>query len=143
MAESNRKFKTLLLDPKLQLRLIFYFVCLFMVSTVSIYAVIYLFFYRFTQKAINVGLPEGHVFYHFINGLKYDLDIAFLAFSLFNMVLLIGCGILISHKIAGPMYRIKKFLTSDNIKNEKFVLRQGDFFREIEPVMENLKQKIK
>ncbi len=143
MAVSNRKFKTLLLDPKLQLILISYFVFLFMISTLSIYGVIYLFFYRFTQKALSVGLPADHVFFHFINGLKYDLDMTFLAFSVFNMVLLIGCGILISHKIAGPVYRIKKFLTSENIKNERFVLRKGDFFRDVEPIMENLKQKIK
>lgn len=139
----KRHLKNYLLNPQFQLKFISYFIGMFLISSLSLYSVSFMFFWKLKQKALNVGIPDGHVFFRFIDGQKADLDALFLILVLLNFILLIGAGIVISHRVAGPFYKIQKYLGHDIFEDQTFKLREKDFFKEIEPVMNNLKNKIK
>jgi sensor histidine kinase YesM len=139
----QRKLRNYLLNPEFQFRLLGYFVGLFFLTTVSLYSASYLFFWRLNQKALNVGIPPGHVFFKFISNQKHDLDLVFIILTLVNLLLLLGTGIIVSHRIAGPFYKLKKYLKEIGPDSETFRLRDKDFFRDIEAVVNSLKDRIK
>ncbi|WP_408099029.1 hypothetical protein ACJVC5_08940 [Peredibacter sp. HCB2-198] len=61
----------------------------------------------------------------------------------FNFLLLIGTGFMVSHRIAGPLYKLKKHLGEMNRDSQNFKLREKDFFKELEPLVDSLKEKMK
>ncbi len=140
---SPRHFKNLLINPKFQFKLLSYFVALFFLTTISLYSTTFLFFYRMKEKALNVGIPDGHIFFKFLGNQKHDLDTLFIGLAVFNFLLLIGVGFIISHRIAGPIFKLKKQLGQSSSDSEDFKLRQTDFFQELEPLVKALKDKTK
>lgn len=141
--KKNRNLQNFILDPKLQGKLLSYFVGLFMMTTASLYSVSYFFFWRIKDKAMKVGIPENHVFYRFIDGQKTDLDMIFIALVVFNLFLLLGTGIVISHRIAGPIYRFKEYLKNIGPDSKDLKLRPKDFFKDLEVIINGLKDKLK
>jgi hypothetical protein len=94
-----------------------------------------------TKKGMSVGIPEGHVYYQFLHNQKHDLDMLFLGLAAVNFALLIGVGFIVSHRIAGPIHKIKTFL-KDPKSHDKIQLRQNDFFQELGPIVNDLKDKM-
>ena len=141
--KTQRKPQNILILPKFQLKIMGYFLSLFLLTTLSLYSTSYLFFSRLNQKALNVGIPEGHVFFKFIANQKHDLDSFFVALAVVNFLLLIGVGLIISHRIAGPVYKLKKYLTEVERDSHDFRLREGDYFRDLEGPVNTLKDKLK
>jgi hypothetical protein len=139
----KRKIKNILLNPQFQLKLMSYFVGLFILTTISLYSTTFLFFWKLKEKALNVGIPPGHVFFRFLDNNKADLDLLFIGLALFNFILLISSGFIISHRIAGPLYKIKKHLQEMDPETNDFKLRETDFFKDIEPVMNDLRKRMK
>lgn len=140
---NNRKIKNVLLNPAFQLKLLSYFIGLFLLSSITLYSTSYLFFKRLNDKALQVGIPEGHVFFKFLENQKADLDQLYLLLSGVNLLLLLGTGLLISHRLAGPIHKLKNYLREMNKDSGTFKLREKDFFKELEPVVEELKGKLK
>lgn len=140
---SPRKINNILIDKKFQFKLLGYFVFLFFVSTISLYLTTYLFFYRLKEKALHVGIPEGHIFFNFIGNQQHDLDMLFMGLAAFNFILLVGVGFAISHRIAGPIFKLKRQLSLISEESDDFKLRETDFFQELEPLIYELKNKIK
>ncbi len=136
-----RKLKNILIEPQLQLKLMSYFFFLFILTTISFYGTAYFFFWRLQNKAIQVGIPDGHVFFSFLGNLKYDFDILFIVLALFNFALLIYFGFTVSQRVAGPFYKAKRYLTNLNQETETFRLRKNDFFKELEPIINDLKDR--
>jgi hypothetical protein len=143
MNSPHRSLKTLLISPAFQLKLIGYFLGVFAITTVTLYSTIYLFFHNLRSKALSVGIPEGHVFYRFIENQKYDMDLLFLALSGINLFILLGIGFMVSHRIAGPLKKISAHLDSMDQEKPQLVLRENDFLKELVGPINNLKQKLK
>lgn len=141
MAIKERSWTSILINKAFQLRLLSYFVLLFFLTTVSLYSTTYLFFWNMKTKGLNVGIPEGHVYYQFLENQKNDLDLLFIGLALLNFVLLISVGFIISHRIAGPVHKIKQFL-KDPKSQEDVHLRESDFFKELGPIVNDIKKKI-
>jgi len=141
--ESPRQLKNILINPKFQFKLLSYFVVLFFITTISLYSTTFLFFYRMKEKALNVGIPTGHVFFKFLGNQKHDLDTLFIGLAAFNFFLLIGVGFILSHRIAGPIFKLKKQLSQISEDPTEFKLRESDFFQELEPLVNDLKDKTK
>lgn len=138
-----RQIKNLFINPRFQLKLLSYFVGLFVLTTLSLYSTTFLFFWRLKQKALNVGIPEGHIFFKFLSNQKDDLDILFIGLAIFNFLLLIAVGFIISHRIAGPLHKMQNYLKNISSGSEDFNLRQTDFFQELKPSLSELKNKVK
>ena len=141
--KQDRYLKNYILDAHFQGKLISYFVGLFMITSASLYSVSYLFFWKMKDKALKVGIPDGHIFYRFIDGQKADLDLLFVALVIFNLILLVGAGIVISHRIAGPIYRFNQYLKTLGPDSTNLKLRKSDFFKELESTINTLKEKMK
>lgn len=134
-----RQLKNLLINPRFQFKFLSYFVTLFFISTLSLYTTTFLFFWRMKEKALNVGIPDGHVFFQFLMNQKRDLDLLFVGLAVFNFLLLIGMGFIISHRIAGPIFKLKNQLAQISDDTDEFKLRESDFFQELEPLVKKLK----
>lgn len=141
MSEQSRAVHRLLINPKFQLKLLSYFFGLFIISTASYYSTTYLFFWRMKSKGLAVGIPEGHVYYEFLQNQKHDLDVFFIGLIAFNFLLLTAVGFLISHRIAGPIQKIKSFLETGSPDELKF--RKKDFFQDLVSVAKNAREKMK
>lgn len=140
---SPRQLRNLLINPKFQFKFLTYFIVLFFITTICLYSTTFLFFYRMKQKALNVGIPDGHIFFKFLSNQKQDLDTLFLGLATFNFLLLIGVGFIISHRIAGPIFKLKKQMGQPSAEMDDYKLRETDFFRELEPLVKDLKEKVK
>lgn len=138
-----RQLKNIIINPRFQFKFLSYFVVLFFISTITLYSTTFLFFWRMKEKALNVGIPDGHIFFQFLINQKRDLDFLFIGLAVFNFLLLIGIGFIISHRIAGPIFKLKNQLAQISEESDEFKLRETDFFQELEPLVKQLKDKIK
>jgi hypothetical protein len=136
-----RKLKNILINPPFQLKLLSYFVFLFITSTITLYSTGLIFFWKMKQKALHVGIPEDHVFFRFLSNQKIEFDSLFIGLAILNFLLLIGTGFLISHRIAGPIHKLKVYLEQKSSEEAEFKLRDNDFFKELEPILKNRKSK--
>ena len=139
----SRQIKNLIINPRVQLKLIAVFAGVFLLTIGTLYSTILLFFWKFHEKALNVGIPEGHVFFRFLAEQKHSLDMLFIALAVINFFILILVGIIISHRIAGPVEKLKNHLDNIHSEAEDFRLRDSDFFSEISPVVNKLREKFK
>lgn len=138
-----RKAKNIIILPQFQFKLLSYFVILFVISAISLYSTVFYFFWKLADKAKKVGIPDNHVFFEFIGNLKYDMDVTFILFTIFNFILLVGVGLIISHRIAGPIKKLLNYLSEEPFPERDFVLRKRDFFKELEAVVTSLKNRLK
>ena len=141
MSIKERSLNKIWINGPFQLKLIGYFVGLFILSTACLYSTTYLFFWNMKNKGLKVGIPEGHIFHQFLEAQKHDLDMLFIGLAAANFVLLLIVTLIISHRIAGPIYKMKQHLQDPSLKDEPFKFRQNDFFRELEPIINELKDK--
>jgi methyl-accepting chemotaxis protein len=139
----SRQLKNLIINPRVQFRLLAAFSAVFIVTVLTLYGSVYLYFWRFKEKALSVGIPEGHVFFNFLSAQKNDLDTLFLSVAIVSFIILIIVGIIISHRIAGPIQKLKNHLETMNHEADDFKLRENDFFSELGPVVNKLREKLK
>ena len=139
----NRKIKNLLIEPNFQIQLMSYFVGLFIFAVASLYFVNFYFFWTLKEKATAVGIPLQHVFFTYLNDQKRVLDTLFFILAFFNLLVLAVVGFFVSHRIAGPYYKIKKHLQGLNSESPDLRLRKNDFLKEIEPIVNDLKGRMK
>lgn len=142
MSVKERSWTSILINSPFQFKLLSYFVGLFVITTATLYSTTYLFFWNMKNKGMSVGIPEGHVYYQFLANQKHDLDLLFIGLAVLNFLLLVGVGFVVSHRIAGPIHKIKIFL-QDPKDHDKVQMRQNDFFQELGPIVNDLKDKIK
>lgn len=142
MTVKERSWKNILINPAFQLKLLSYFVGLFILTTISLYSTTFLFFWNMKEKGLKVGIPEGHVYYQFLQNQKHDLDLLFIGLVAINFLILISVGFIISHRVAGPIHKVKSFL-QDPDTHERLQMRESDFFKELAPLINEWKEKKK
>lgn len=120
-----------------------YFVALFFLTTACLYSTTYLFFWNLKAKGLEVGIPEGHVFYQFLQNQKQDLDYLFVGLAGVNLLLLLGVGFLLSHRIAGPLHKMKNYLKDLGPASSDFKTRENDFLQDLNETVNTLKDKVK
>jgi hypothetical protein len=142
MTVKERSWTTILINKPFQLKLLSYFIVLFFMTTLTLYSTTYLFFWNMKEKALKVGIPQGHIYFQFLANQKHDMDMLFIGLAVINFMLLVITGFIISHRIAGPIHKIKNFLDNPDTHGPVH-LRQNDFFQELGPIVNKLKDKIK
>jgi hypothetical protein len=142
MKVKERSWTSILINPPFQLKLMSYFVVLFILTTITLYSTTYLFFWNMKQKGLNVGIPEGHVYYQFLLNQKHDLDYLFIGLAAVNFNLILVVGFIVSHRIAGPIHKVKQLLQNPD-GFDKINMRENDFFKELGPIVNNVKDRIK
>lgn len=133
MKLGNRR-KVFLINPRLQYSFLGFSLLMSLISIAVFYLATLYLFWNFEQTGYSVGIPEGHIFFRFIADQR----------SLMNTILLVAApiitfttcylGIKLSHRVAGPIYRMTKHLEqlseSGEVREVKF--REKDYFLELE-----------
>lgn len=133
MKVANRR-KVFLINPRLQYSFLGFSLLMSLVSIAVFYLATLYLFWNFEQTGYSVGIPEGHIFFRFIADQR----------SMMNTILLIAApvitfvtcyiGIKLSHRVAGPVYRMIKHLEEMNDKQEmkEVKFRENDYFMELQ-----------
>lgn len=125
--------KILLINPRFQLSFIGFTLAVSMATTAIFYGAIYYFFWRFRSLGLAVGLPPDHVFFRFIDQQQVVLNWGFVVVTLVAISVLVLCGLYMSHRVAGPLYRLlghmKRVAAGETTENVKF--REKDYFQEL------------
>ena len=125
--------KVILINKPFQYSILGYFSCLSLILISIFYSTIWYFFSNLRKEAASVGLPPDHVFFTFIDQQKSNIDKVFIISSVVALIVILLGGLILSHKVAGPLYRLTQHLkghSKANITPVKF--RKGDYFPEIE-----------
>ena len=134
--------KTFLINKPFQLSILGWFLLFAVLLTATYYSAVWYFFFNFKKEAVLAGIPPGHVFYTFLNEQKMAIDKIFLISSCIAAVLLIVGGILLSHKVAGPLHQLTEHLKNHDKENVTPVhFRKGDYFSEIQDAFNNFIKK--
>ena len=92
-----------------------------------------MFFKTLTNEAQAAGLSPDHVFYTYLEEQKINMNQIFIITSIVTFVTIIAGGLFLSHKVAGPLYRLTEHLKNSNFQEIKPVqFRKGDYFPEVE-----------
>ena len=127
------KRKMFLINRAFQLSIISWFSLLCFALIGIFYFANRYFFYSLNTQAIEAGLETSHIYFTFLNEQKSLMDKIFGYTSIFSFLIIQGGGLYLSHKVAGPLYRLNQHLKNysrNNVTPLKF--RKGDYFKEIE-----------
>lgn len=138
----HRKKSSLLINPKFQWTLIGYASFIAALILLAVYGLFSFGFHEFVQIGTQAGLPTDHVYFQFIRMQETTFLRVIAAIALLIAVILIVGGLIISHKIAGPVYRMQKELNamaeSDPVELRNINFRKGDFFPELSEAFNGL-----
>ncbi len=138
MKEQKKMFgrrRVYLINPRFQLTIIGYAAALAAAVIGIFYFSDLYFFHRLEQVGMNLGFPKEHVYFQFLVEQKHMISWIFALTSIAVFAVVIVLGALISHRIAGPVYRICTQLgESDSAPGyavRDIRLRKKDFFPEL------------
>ena len=146
MEQTHRKKRSILINPKFQWTLIGYAAFIAIVILISVYGLFSFGFHEFVQIGHQAGLPDDHVYFQFIKMQESTFLRVILAIAFFVGTILTIGGLAVSHKIAGPLYRLQKEFLNMASKPDpslhKIKFREGDFFPEVPRAFNALVEKI-
>ena len=131
--------KNYLINPTFQLTIVGIFIGISLIVNLIYFFSMSISFEEFFSLGKQLGLPKESQFFKFITHQKDKFTNIFLATSLLSSLVLIIFGILLSHKIAGPVYRMTEDLKemTKNKKTKEVHFRKGDFFIELTEIFNN------
>lgn len=134
MLKANKRLlKGYFIYPAFQTRFIGFLVFFLGLTTLVHYAAVQYFFTMFESKGAAVGIPAHHIYFKFIDGLRGDMNLIFLTTTSICLVVMVVGAIVLSHRVAGPMYRLQKdfeeMAENQMVRPVKF--RSYDFFSDI------------
>lgn len=147
MTENKQKYrrKQYLINPEFQITVIGFFVGLAVVTIGVFFWSIHLVLSNFEETLKSLSLPEGHTLLLFVSENRKAMNIIFGTTSILLFIFLVVGGLILSHHIAGPIYRLKKHIQLVN-SGESFGdlnFRKKDFFQDILPDYNTMLAKIR
>lgn len=131
--QKSKGRRNLLINPKFQLSFLAYTLGVSVVTIGFFYLADAYFFWKFSQLGQGLGLPPNHVFFQFLDEQKSSKNFYYGVTAGVSVAVLGVWGLLLSHRVAGPLYRLKKHLksVSDGSTSSDVRFREGDFFQEV------------
>lgn len=130
--------KIYLINPEFQWRFMGYVILTVVFSISIMFISNYLFFESFIAKGEALGLPENHAFFVLIKEQREIMTTIFVFVSVFISFVIGLWGMFFSHRIAGPLYRLRRYFTDASelrkegqSKLKPIFFRQNDFFLEV------------
>lgn len=121
--------KQFLVNKEFQIKFIVFMITLAVVTLLANYFIFQNYFKDFMKLADESGLAANHPFRDLITYQKQTFNQWFLYIALFNFIVISLCGLWMSHKIAGPIYRIVQSLRNQG--KLPITTRKGDYFSEL------------
>lgn len=131
----KKRFKYII-NPKFQLKFVVFMNIVAMLVISIFYSSNMYFFHGLKTQAIAQGVSSDHVFFRYLDLQIKTLNGIFAATSFIVIGALTVIGIMFSHRIAGPLYRLTKHLEeiASGVPPKDIRFRKGDFFLEIPEV---------
>lgn len=128
------KRKKFLINPRFQLTFIAWmFMTVFVVMGVFYGACSY-FFNLYLAQGQKIGLPPGHVFFSFIWDQYHLMQIIFLVSIIIIFFVIFLVGLLLSHRIVGPIHRLKihfQKIAQGDFTHLELNFRKTDHFQDV------------
>jgi hypothetical protein len=125
--------KVLLINRSFQLSILGWVLLLALLLIGVFYAANWWFFHSFTQLAVKANLPPGHVFFRFMAEQQSFMNKIFVVASVFSTATIIFGGLVLSHRVAGPLFRLTQHLRAHDPRSVTPIrFRKRDYFPEIE-----------
>jgi hypothetical protein len=123
----------ILINPRFQLTILSYFLALSFITIAIFYCSVMYFFEQFKLKGMAAGLTSDHIFFQFLSEQELTMSYIFIFTTVVTLMILAVAGLIISHKVAGPVFRfsreVDKMMAKDEVYPLKF--RDRDFFPEL------------
>ncbi|MGB0691849.1 MAG: hypothetical protein ACPGPD_04000 [Pseudomonadales bacterium] len=143
MAHQKRPFKRrqYLINPGFQLKFMLYLALAVLAVLTVLYTSNYLYYDQLIAQGKDIGLNAQHPYFNFINEQRLLLNRVYFFTAAVAFVLLMVFGLFLSHRIAGPIYRLEKYMNQIRAGEEGLDpvrLRKGDFFPELADIVNGL-----
>ncbi|MEZ4815587.1 MAG: hypothetical protein R3A80_10340 [Bdellovibrionota bacterium] len=137
MAKNKRK--VLLINPNFQLKFLRNLVYLNVLVCTAFYCAQLYFFWQSRELGRGIALPPDHVFFQFIDEQQRSMTWMSIGTISFVSMLICGFGLLYSHRIAGPIYRLQTYLKgrSEGVEKGPLKFRDADYFPELAEAVNN------
>ena len=132
MPQSNRR-KVYLINPRFQWRFIGFMAVVSLLAIAILFVSNVLFFRNMTQEALGAGLAPDNPYFDFLKEQKSALSMLYFGVSAVAFVVMMGLGVLYSHRIAGPLYRLNQHMKAiaDGAEPSPVNFRKRDQFQEL------------
>ncbi len=140
MNEFNRRHRYLI-EPSLQISMFLFSFFLILIAV----AIVLLVFYGVLNSVVAELSRQGCMDAANFSGLFWRRSVPVLAFALFVVVVFSFVAVIFySHKIAGPLYRLKKYMeiVSDGDFNVRVSFRRGDKIRDVAEAFNSMVEKL-
>ena len=125
--------RTYLINPKFQWRVIFFGISIGGFVLALTYVFMLYFFSSCEANLASARIPTQNPMWDFLRQQRAQMDGLFLVTVCFTLVVSTVVGVFLSHRVAGPIYRITKHLqgiaTGEPARPLRF--REGDYFIEL------------
>jgi len=134
-----------LINPRFQWALITFFSSLaFLTVLMNLYA-FRLIFQKYRDNLFSLGLAPDHPMLLILEEQRQDMLRMVLSSSGLLFVFLLVGGVLVSHRIAGPIHRLRTHLEKilENPSGPRLTFRKNDYFQELAPLINTLAERLK
>ena len=122
--------RSTVIHPKFQYTIIGFNLVLAVIAVAIFYVENMILFSKFTDPSV---LPPDPVIQEFLTDERRAVNIVFLITSLFVFASMIIGGLILSNRVAGPVYHVQKFIEKylDGTEKGPLKFRRQDFFPEL------------
>ncbi len=139
----NLNRSNILINPRFQLSIINYVALLFIFVIAVFYILNIVFYYLLKQKGVDAGLLASSEYFLFLNKVAKLITISFVFVSFISLIVIYYFGLRLSHRIAGPIYKIDMKLDEMIETNtfQEIKLRNDDYFQDTAKKINDLLQR--
>ena len=129
----KRHFHKFLINPAFQLRFIGWGIAIAFLILFVFYSSNMVFFKYYLNQGLEFGLPPNHIFFNFLKDQYVRMNYIFLLTSIIAVLVIFVSGVVISHRISGPLYHLRVHLDKirDGASPSAVQFRSTDYFQEI------------
>ncbi len=128
--ESNRR-RGFLINPEFQWSFIRHCLGLAAIILLVVFAANSLFFWSLHNMGQRAGLDPTHIFFRFLAQQQSRMLWIFIGTSGIVASTILSFGLRLSHRIAGPLFKLDRFLKDPSKARRGLRFRTGDYFPEL------------
>jgi methyl-accepting chemotaxis protein len=132
VAQTNRR-KIYLINPRFQWRFIAFMAVVSLLAISILFVSNVLFFRNMKQEALAVGLAPDNPYFDFLEEQRSALSMVYFGVSAVAFAVMMGLGIVYSHRIAGPLHKLSNRMKeiADGAEPTPVSFRRNDQFQEL------------
>lgn len=129
----SKQRKIYLINPAFQMRFVAFSIISSLVVILLVAGMQYYFFHHYQTLGIKNGIPSDHIFFEFLSEQRNFITIALVILAAVITIFQVTLGVLFSHRVAGPLYRMNRHMQEITAGGEPstFQVRDGDYFTEL------------